>query len=105
MTIAPSVSWAALTPEQRERFAPVCPDFVVEVASPSDRPADLQAKMDEYVANGAQLGWLIVAAERMVYVYRPGRAIETLLEAAMLSGDPVLSGFTLDLGPSWEPAL
>lgn len=95
--------WAALTPEQRECFAPLCPDFVVEVASPSDRVIDLQAKMDEYIANGAQLGWLIVPAERAVYVYRPGQPSELLQAAAAISGDPDLPGFTLTLGPIWEP--
>jgi len=97
--------WAALTPEQRERFAPLCPDFVVEVASPSDRLADLQAKMDEYMANGAQLGWLIVPAERAVHVYRPGQLAEILRNAAVISGDPALAGFTLTLGPIWEPSV
>ena len=95
--------WAVLTPEQRERFAPLCPDFVVEVASPSDRIADLQAKMDEYIANGAQLGWLIEPAGRTVHVYRPGQTAEVLQDAAAISGDPDLPGFTLTLDPIWEP--
>lgn len=105
---SPDAAWvrrerlAALTPSQRRRFAPLCPDFIVEVASPSDRLIDLQAKMEEYIANGAQLGWLIVPDERGVYVYRPGQRVAHLSDAASLSGDPVLPGFTLDLGPIWE---
>ena len=108
---APDASWvrrerlANLTPQQRERFMPLCPDFVAEVASPSDRLADLQTKMEEYIANGAQLGWLLVPATRTVYVYRPGEPVATLENATSVSGDPVLPGFSLDLGPVWEPEL
>lgn len=95
--------WAALTPEQRERFAPLCPDFVVELASPTDRLVDLQAKMDEYMVNGAQLGWLIVPETRGVFVYRPGEETTHLSDAESLTGAPVLPGFTLDLLPIWKP--
>lgn len=95
--------WAALTPEQRERFAPLCPDFVIELASPTDRLIDLQAKMDEYMANGAQLGWLIVRETRGVFVYRPGEETVHLSDAESITGDPVLPGFTLDLLPIWKP--
>jgi Uma2 family endonuclease len=94
--------WTALTPEQREHFAPLCPDFVVEVASPSDRLADLQAKMDEYLANGAQLGWLIIPERRSAYVYRPGEEAQLLSNVDSISGDPTLPGFVLDLTPIWE---
>lgn len=97
--------WAALTPEQRERFAPLCPDFVVELASPTDWLIDLQDKMDEYMANGAQLGWLIVPETRSVFVYRPGEETVHLSDAESTAGDPVLPGFTLDLLPIWKPNL
>jgi len=105
---SPDAAWvqrervAALTPAQRKRFAPLCPDFVVEVASPSDRLVDLQAKMDEYIANGAQLGWLIDPAARTVHFYRPGEPVATLENATSVSGDPILPGFTLDLVAVWE---
>ena len=108
---APDAAWvrrdrlAALTPAQRKRFAPLCPDFVVEVASPTDRPADLHAKMEAYMANGAQLGWLLVPATHTVHVYRPGEPMTTLDNATAVSGNPILPGFTLDLGPVWEPGL
>ena len=108
---SPDASWvrherlANLTPQQRERFVPLCPDFVVEVASPSDYLGDLQAKMEEYIANGAQLGWLLVPATRTITVYRPGEPVATLENATSISGDPVLPGFTLNLGPVWEPEL
>ena len=65
--------WLALTPAQRRRFAPLCPDFVAELRSPSDDLASLQAKMREYVANGARLGWLIDTGMQRVEIYRPGQ--------------------------------
>ncbi len=108
---APDASWvrksrlAALTARQKEHFMPLCPDFIVEIASPSDRLADLQAKMDEYIANGAQLGWLLLPTTRTVYVYRPAEPVAMLENATSISGDPVLPGFTLDLGPVWEPGV
>ena len=106
---APDASWVRrdrldeLIPDQKERFLPLCPDFVVEIASPSDRLSDLKAKMEEYIANGAQLGWLIVPESRAVYVYRPGQQAELLNKAKSIAGDPVLPGFKLDLRPIWNP--
>jgi Uma2 family endonuclease len=89
--------------ETRKRFLPLCPDFVVELRSPSDRLEDLRAKMEEYRANGARLGWLIDPEERRVHVYRLGREVEILDEAAEVSGDPELSGLVLDLDRIWAP--
>jgi len=106
---APDVSWvrkerlAGLTKNQKERFIPLSPDFVVEIASPTDRPSYLQAKMEEYLANGAQLGWLILPEVRSVYVYQPGEPPRLLRDVNSISGDPTLPGFTLDLRPIWEP--
>jgi Uma2 family endonuclease len=95
--------WATLAPEERERFAPLCPDFVVEIASPSDRVSDLQAKMEEYIANGAQLGWLILPENRSVIVYRPDQETQLHSNIDAISGDPELPGFTLDLTAVWQP--
>ena len=89
--------WDALTQDQRERFPPLCPDFVGEIRSRSDRLATLQAKMREYVDHGAELGWLIDPLERKVYVYRPGEPVVCLDDPDSMSGDPVLPGFTLDV--------
>ena len=83
-TRAPDVAWvrrsrlATLTAQQKEKFLPLCPDFVIELCSPSEPLRGAQAKMEEYVANGAQLGWLIDPDQRRVYVYRPGAAVECL---------------------------
>ncbi|MEA5419827.1 Uma2 family endonuclease [Spirulina sp. CCNP1310] len=90
--------WGALTAEQRGTFPQVCPDFVVELRSPSDRLPLVQAKMREYVENGAQLGWLIDPQNRVVEIYRVGLAVEVLANPAELSGEGVLPGFVLDLG-------
>jgi Uma2 family endonuclease len=93
--------WDALTKEQRTGFAPICPDFVVELRSPTDRLSDLHEKMQEYIDNGAHLGWLLDPIDRRVYVYRPGQAVETLDDPATVSGDPVLPGFTLVVQELW----
>jgi Uma2 family endonuclease len=89
--------WNALTAEQQEKFVPLCPDFVVELRSPSDPLPKLQAKMAEYMANGARLGWLIDPQRKMVEIYRPNQLVETLQNPATISGEDVLPGFVLDL--------
>jgi Uma2 family endonuclease len=95
------VRWNALTPDQRRTFAPICPDFVIELLSPSDAMDDSKTKMEEYIANGAQLGWLVVPDLRLVFVYRPSQPAEQLDNLESISADPTLSGFTLDLSEVW----
>jgi Uma2 family endonuclease len=108
---SPDAAWVRrvrltnLTREQKQRFLPLCPDFVVELHSPSDRLSILQAKMEEYIQNGAQLGCLIDPMDRRVYIYRPERPVECLEHPITLSGGPILAGFTLDLQDIWQPAL
>lgn len=92
--------WAQLTPEQRRRFPPVCPKFMMEIKSPSDDLTALQTKMETYVANGMQLGFLLDVAHEMAYVYRPGQLAGTVQGYDQeLSGEGVLPGFMLDLRP------
>jgi Uma2 family endonuclease len=98
---APRARWEALTPEARKGFLPFCPDFVVELRSPSDRLRNLQDKLAEWIANGAHLGWLIDRETRHVYVYRPDAPVERLDAPATLSAAPVLPGFVLDLREVW----
>lgn len=93
--------WSALRDDERRQFPPLCPDFVVELRSQSDSLATLQKKMDEYIDNGAQLGWLIDPIERKVYVYRPQAEIECLDNPTGVSGEPLLQGFVLDLEELW----
>ncbi|MFN4147270.1 MAG: Uma2 family endonuclease [Runella sp.] len=90
--------WQQLTPEQQESFAPICPDFVVEIRSKSDDLKTLQDKMEEYKANGCQLGWLIDLKNQEVYVYRNDQAVEKVENFEQkLSGENVLQGFSFDL--------
>ena len=93
--------WEALTSEQREGFAPLCPDFVVELRSKTDVLKGLQAKMQEYIDNGAQLGWLIDPQNQRVEIYRPDQMVEVLAHPNELSGESVLPGFTLQLKRIW----
>ncbi|NJK27422.1 MAG: Uma2 family endonuclease [Coleofasciculaceae cyanobacterium SM2_3_26] len=93
--------WEALTPQQRKGFAPLCPDFVVELRSESDSLPTLRAKMQEYMENGAQLGWLLDPQNRRVEIYRPGQAVEVLENPDRLSGETVLPGFVLQLKRIW----
>jgi Uma2 family endonuclease len=89
--------WLALTPEQRKKFIPLAPDFVIELRSETDRLSKLQEKMEEYRANGVRLGWLIDPQKQQVRVYRLGKDVEILEAPTSLSGEDVLPGFTLDL--------
>lgn len=94
--------WDALTPEQRERFLPLCPDFVIEILSPSDSLRKTQTKMQEYLDNGCQLGWLINRRNETVEIYRPQQVAEVLEKPKSLSGEEVLRGFVLNLKIFWE---
>lgn len=108
---SPDVSWirrerlTALPAERLERFLPLCPDFVIELKSPSDSLAVVQGKMREYIANGARLGWLLEPELRRVHVYRPGAPVEIVEGCAALSADPVLPGLVVSLAPVWEPGI
>ena len=93
--------WDALTQEQKERFAPVCPDFVAELRSATDCLKRLQSKMREYRDNGARLGWLIDLENQKVEIYRPNQEVEVLESPATLSGETVLPGFVLNLELIW----
>jgi Uma2 family endonuclease len=108
----PDMSWIrndryeALSKKQRTKFAPICPDFVMELMSPTDELRVVQAKMVEYIENGARLGWLINSEDKQVEIYRPsqesGYEKELLEMPQTLSGEDVLPGFELDLGFMWE---
>jgi len=106
---APDASWvlhsrlAELTEEEREDFLPLCPDFVAELRSKSDSVRFFRAKMTEYMANGARLGWLIDPLNRTVHIYRPLQPVELLENPLEVSADPELPGFVLDLTPIFNP--
>ncbi|MBN3951808.1 MAG: Uma2 family endonuclease [Nostoc sp.] len=94
--------WNALSAEQQRKFAPICPDFVVELKSPSDNLQTLKEKMEEYMNEpGIQLGWLIDRKQRKVYIYSPGLPEECLDNPATVSGELVLPGFILNMSKVW----
>jgi Uma2 family endonuclease len=99
----PRSSLAALTAEQKEKFLPLCPDFVIELMSPTDALSLTQAKMAEYIENGSRLGWLIDPDARQIHVYRPRQTVVIMENLLEISADPELPGFVLDLREIWEP--
>ena len=104
---SPDASWVlrsrltAFTRDEKEKFLHLCPDFVVELMSPSDRLPKAKARMQEWVDNGAQLAWLIHPKKRTVYVYRPGRELEELANIESVAGEGPVAGFVLDLLKIW----
>ena len=97
----PLEKWNNLTPQQRQKFLPLCPDFVIELRSPSDSFKTLQNKMKEYLENGTKLGWLINPKAKQVEIYRQGKEVEILDNPTTLSGEDVLPDFVLDLELIW----
>ena len=89
--------WDALPLEEQEKFAKICPDFVIELRSRTDSLTQLHAKMEEYLANGIRLGWLIDPMSQQVAIYRPNQAVEIISLPTTLSGENVLPGLTLEL--------
>jgi Uma2 family endonuclease len=89
--------WDALPLEEQEKFAKICPDFVIELRSRTDSLTQLQAKMEEYLANGVRLGWLIDPMSQQIAIYRPNQAVEIISLPTTLSGENVLPEFTLEL--------
>ncbi len=106
---SPDAAWvarhrlASFTEEEKGKFLPLCPDFVIELRSRSDRLVDQKRKMEEYISNGALLGWLIEPFERQVFVYRPGQPTQQLDHPSSIDAGPELPGFVLDLTKIWEP--
>ncbi|PAX51627.1 Uma2 family endonuclease [Brunnivagina elsteri] len=104
---SPDVSWVeksgwnALTQEQKEKFIPLCPDFAIEILSPSDSLTKTQKKMQEYISNGCRLGWLINRKKQEVEIYRPQQDVEILISPSTISGENVLPGFVLNLQRIW----
>ncbi|WP_370630497.1 Uma2 family endonuclease [Synechocystis sp. PCC 7339] len=97
----PLEKWTALTPEEKQGFVPLCPDFVIELRSPSDNLKPLQEKMQEYLENGTRLGWLINRQSREVEIYCQGQGVEIVENPSNLSGENVLPMFILDLDLIW----
>jgi Uma2 family endonuclease len=107
LILSPSFSWTEqkrfdnLRKEQKEKLIHLCPDFVIEVTSPSDSLSVTQAKMLEYLENGAKLGWLIHTKTKQVFIYRSNEEVEILENPIKVSGETLLTGFELDLTEIW----
>lgn len=106
-TRSPDAAWIlksrleTLPAETLEKFLPLCPDFVIEMTSPSDSLRETQSKMVEYIENGAKLGWLIHSKNKQVFIYRPDQEVEILDNPSKVSGEKLLTGFELDLTEIW----
>jgi len=106
---SPDASWvdkrrlANVSPAQRKKFLPLCPNFAVEILSPSDDLRKTEEKMEEYLANGMQLGWLINPRTRQVHVYRIRQSVQIIASPPLVAGDPELPGLVVDLLVVWEP--
>ncbi len=107
-TRSPDAAWVrrsrlrGLSQDEKEKFLPLCPDFVVEIRSPSDSLSKLKEKMEEYMANGCGLGWLIDTKQQKVFIYRPNQSVEELSQPTSLLGDTLLPNFRLNLERVWE---
>ena len=93
--------WEIIPAEKRKKFAPICPEFVVELRSENDSLSTLKEKMQEYIDNGTQLAWLIDRKQRKVFIYRPNCGVEELDNPQTLTGEDILPGFVLDLSEIW----
>lgn len=107
--LGPDASWvsneklASLSKEDRRKFAPLVPEFVIELKSSTDRLSQLQLKMQDWMRNGVELGWLIDPGKRTVLIYRKGAAEpEVVAGASFLSGDGPIAGFRLELEAIWR---
>jgi Uma2 family endonuclease len=96
-----ALRWNALTEEQKDTYSPICPEFVIELRSPSDRLAPLQQKMQAWIANGAELAWLVDPTRKVVEIYRPEQKMEAQEGQSAAYGDGVVGGFVLELGKVW----
>ena len=94
--------WNSLSKQEREGFAPIAPDFVLELKSPSDTLVTLQNKMSEYIDNGVRLGWLLNPQSKQIEIYQPGKDREVLENLNRIANDNVLPGLVLELDTVWE---
>jgi Uma2 family endonuclease len=94
--------WDSLTDAQQSSFAPICPDFVIELRSPSDKLPPAQARMEQWIANGAEVAWLIDPIEKAVTIYRPGDQPAHLAQPTSVQGTCPIAGFELVMARVWE---
>jgi Uma2 family endonuclease len=94
--------WNILSDRDKDRFSPICPDFIIELRSPSDNLAELESKMEQWIANGAQVGWLIDPERQVVAIYRPGDQTEVHHHPSSVQGNGVIAGFELVMARIWD---
>jgi Uma2 family endonuclease len=94
--------WQALSDAQQSSFAPLCPDFILELRSPSDKLPEAHAKMHQWIANGAHVAWLIDPIEKAVTIYRPGEQPEALIHPTSVQGTGPIAGFELVMARVWD---
>ena len=105
---SPDASWvsrqrlASLSEREKEKYLPLCPEFVVELTSPSDQFPAVAEKMAEWIANGCLLGWILDTRQRQVHIYRPS-GVEVVQQAQGLAGDEPVEGLLLELSSIWDP--
>lgn len=97
-----SEKWNSLTSDEQSKYVPFCPEFVIELRSPSDSISDLEAKMSDWLANGAQLAWLIDPQQKIAVIYRPGHEPETRSHPEALQGEGPVAGFVLKMQRLWD---
>ena len=106
--LSPDASWVAaerldkFSKRQKKRFLPLCPDFLVELTSPTDRLPRVKTKMEQWMSNGARLGWLIDADRQTIYIYRPAQQPEPLTGVDYVLGEGPVEGFRLELSAIWQ---
>lgn len=94
--------WESLSAEDQARYAPICPDFVIELRSQSDSLPELEAKMKQWIANGTKVAWLIDPEQRTVSIYRPDDQPEVLVHPSSVQGDGIVAGFELVMARIWD---
>lgn len=97
-----AVRWDALSVDDKDRFSPICPDFIIELRSPSDNLAELEAKMEQWIANGAKVAWLIDPERQVVCIYRSGDQPEVLHHPTSVQGNGIVAGFELVMTRIWD---
>jgi len=97
-----AVRWNILSDRDKDRFSPICPDFIIELRSPSDNLAELEAKMEQWIVNGAQVAWLIDPERQVVAIYRPGDQTEVQHHPSSVQGNGVVAGFELVMARIWD---
>lgn len=97
-----SMRWDSLSKRDKDRFSPICPDFIIELRSQSDSLSELEAKMEQWIANGAKIAWLVDPERQVVAIYCSDDEPEVLHHPTSVQGNGVVAGFELVMTRIWE---